>query len=116
MEKKALREEHEQQQLHKLKQIYRHELHWMKRAPSGRQTKSTSREGRFAAIESRYDENKDILFNEQAKLVLSSEKRQLGGKIINFHNVKKSFGEKKILADFSHEFRHNERIGIVGDN
>jgi ATP-binding cassette subfamily F protein uup len=26
------------------------------------------------------------------------------------------FGEKKILSDFSHEFRHNERIGIIGKN
>jgi len=25
-------------------------------------------------------------------------------------------GEKKILADFFHEFRHNERIGIIGKN
>jgi ATP-binding cassette subfamily F protein uup len=116
LEKKAMREEHEQQQLHKLKQVYRHELSWMKRAPSGRQTKSTAREGRFAAIEDRYDENKDIMFHEQAKLVLSVEKRQLGGKIINLHKVKKSFGEKKILAEFSHEFRHNERIGIIGKN
>jgi len=116
LEKKAAREEHEQQQLHKLKQVYRQELAWMKRAPSGRQAKSTAREGRFTEVETHYDDNKDILFQEQAKLVLSSEKRQLGGKIINLYKVKKSFGEKKILAEFSHEFRHNERIGVIGDN
>jgi ATP-binding cassette subfamily F protein uup len=116
LEKKAAREEHEQQQLHKLKQVYRHELHWMKRAPSGRQTKSTSRETRFAAIEHRYEDNKDTLFQESATLVLSSQKRQLGGKIINLYNIKKSFADKKILLDFSHEFRHNERIGIIGKN
>lgn len=116
LEKKAMREEHEQQQLHKLKQVYRHELNWMKRAPSGRQTKSTAREGRFAAIQDRYHDSKDVLFQEQATLTLSTEKRRLGGKIINLHKVNKSFGEKIILSDFSHEFRHNERIGIIGKN
>lgn len=116
LEKKAIREENEKIGVHKLKQLYRQELGWMRRSPSGRQTKSNARAGRFAAIADRYDADKDLLFQEQAKLILSSEKRQLWWKILKLHHIKKAFGDKKILADFSHEFRHNERIGIIGKN
>lgn len=77
LEKKAIREENEKIGVHKLKQLYRQELGWMRRSPSGRQTKSNARAGRFEAIADRYDADKDLLFQEQAKLILSSEKRQL---------------------------------------
>ena len=30
--------------------------------------------------------------------------------------IYKSFSEKKIVSDFSHEFRYGERIGILGKN
>lgn len=44
------------------------------------------------------------------------EERRLGAKIIKIHNLVKSFGDKKIVEDFSYDFRHKERIGIVGNN
>jgi ATP-binding cassette subfamily F protein uup len=78
LEKKAIREENEQLGLHKLKQLYRQELNWIKRSPSGRQTKSNSRATRFDDINETYYTNKDILFHEDEKLVLSSETRRLG--------------------------------------
>jgi len=116
LEHKSIREENERIEVHKLKQLYRKELSWIKRAPSGRQTKSNSRATRFENINERYDELKDTVFNDQAKLTLSMEKKQLWGKILKLKNIKKSFWNKKILSDFSHEFRHNERIGIIGKN
>lgn len=116
LERKAIREENEKIEVHKLKQLYRKELGWIKKSPSGRQTKSDSRSTRFDAINDRYDTLKDTVFNEQAKLTLSMEKRQLWWKILNLKHIKKSFWDKKILSDFSHECRHNERIGIIGKN
>jgi len=116
LEQKAIREENEKIEVHKLKQLYRKELSWIKRAPSGRQTKSDSRATRFDDINDRYDTLKDVVFDESAKLTLSVGARPLGGKILKLKHIKKIFGEKKILADFSHEFRHNERIGIIGKN
>lgn len=123
LEKKAIREENEKIEVHKFKQLYKKELSWMRRAPSGRQTKSDSRAKRFYDIKDNYDSRKDILFDEQAKLTLSVQERQLGGKILKIKHIKKSFvsqdksfGEKIILSDFSHEFRHNERIGIIWKN
>ncbi|MCX6825389.1 MAG: ABC-F family ATP-binding cassette domain-containing protein [candidate division SR1 bacterium] len=116
LEQKAIREENERIEVHKLKQLYRKELSWIKKSPSGRQTKSNSRQTRFENINDQYDALKDVVFNEQAKLTLSMGHRVLGGKILKLKHIKKIFGEKKILADFSHEFRHNERIGIIGKN
>ncbi len=116
LESKAIREENERIEVHKLKQLYRKELSWIKKSPSGRQTKSNSRSTRFDAINDRYDTLKDTVFNEQAKLTLSMQERQLWGKILKLKHIKKSFGNKILLTDFSHEFRHNERIGIIGKN
>lgn len=77
LESKAIREENEKIEVHKLKQLYKKELSWIKKSPSGRQTKSNSRSTRFDAINHRYDTLKDTVFNDQAKLTLSIEKRQL---------------------------------------
>jgi len=41
---------------------------------------------------------------------------RLGTKIVEFHNVKKAFGNKKILDSFSYNFQRKERLGIVGNN
>lgn len=116
LEKKAIREENEKIEVHKFKQLYKKELNWIRRAPSGRQTKSDSRSKRFYDIKNNYDSRKDILWDEQAKLTLSIGERQLWWKILRLKHIKKVFGNKTILSDFSHEFRHNERIGIIWKN
>ena len=77
LEHKAIREENEKIEVHKLKQLYRKELSWIKKSPSGRQTKSTSRATRFDDITDRYDTLKDTVFHEGAKLSLSMEARKL---------------------------------------
>lgn len=116
LEKKAIREENEKIEVHKFKQLYKKELSRIRRAPSGRQTKSESRSKRFYDIKDNYDSCKDILWDEQAKLSLSIRERQLWWKILRLKHIKKVFWNKIILSDFSHEFRHNERIGIIGKN
>lgn len=116
LEHKAIREENEKIEVHKLKQLYRKELRWIKTSPSGRQTKSNSRATRFGTIDARYDILKERVFDESAQLYVSMKSRQLWGKIINVKQISKRFWDKNILNNFSHEFRHNERIGIVGKN
>lgn len=91
LEQKTIREENERIEVHKLKQLYRKELSRIKKSPSGRQTKSDSRSTRFDAINERYDTLKDTVFDEQAKLTLSIQTRQLGGKILKLKHIQKSF-------------------------
>jgi len=57
--------------------LYKKELSWIRRAPSGRQTKSDFRAKRFYDIQDNYDMRKDMFFEEQAKLSLSIQERQL---------------------------------------
>ena len=41
---------------------------------------------------------------------------RLGTKILELHHMGKSFGDTKILNDFSYHFKRKERVGIVGQN
>lgn len=116
LEKKALRQENEKVEMHKLKQVLRKELAWMRTSPRGRQTKQNFRQQRFEGIEHTYHSRKDILDEESVKLEISMEERKLGSKILKIKHLYKSFWEKKIIENFSHEFRHQERIWIIGKN
>lgn len=42
--------------------------------------------------------------------------KRLGSKIVELHNLKKSYGELKILEGFDYVFKKGERIGIIGKN
>ncbi|HNQ28095.1 MAG TPA: ATP-binding cassette domain-containing protein, partial [Aquaticitalea sp.] len=52
--------------------------------------------------------------DHQIQLELNMER--LGSKIVEFHNVSKSFGEKSVLKKFDYVFKKGERIGIIGKN
>jgi ATP-binding cassette subfamily F protein uup len=41
---------------------------------------------------------------------------RMGAKILELHHLKKAFGDRKILNDFSYVFRRKEKLGIVGPN
>ncbi len=114
--KKSEREEMEITQLHKLKQLYTAELAWMKRAPSGRQTKKVDRIADFKEIKTDFYEKKDIQFKQSKKIELSVEERRLGGKIIKINKLNKAFGDQIIIKDFTYNLQQGERIGILGDN
>jgi len=50
-------------------------------------------------------------------LELSEEgQRRLGGNILKLRDVSLSFGDNKMLSDFSYDFNKGDRIGIVGRN
>ena len=47
---------------------------------------------------------------------LDSVETRMGKKTIELHHVSKSYGEKKILEDFSYIVLRNQRLGIIGAN
>lgn len=57
-----------------------------------------------------------MLFHESKKLTLEVQHRRLGEKVLKIHHLKKAFGDKLILKDFSHDFKQGERVGIIGKN
>jgi ABC transport system ATP-binding/permease protein len=114
--KKAEREELEQRALHHMKQLWRKELAWVRKAPRGRGTKSVSREKKFDHIDDHYFDTRATLQQAAKKLTLAVEPRRLGSKIIKIHHLKKSFWDKVILKDFSHDFKEWERVWVIGKN
>ncbi|AFD07941.1 ABC-F family ATP-binding cassette domain-containing protein [Solitalea canadensis] len=111
IEKKAERQATQAASIDKAKNLYTTELEWMRRMPKARGTKSKSR------IDSFYDLEKVAKQRlEDKKVQLDIQMNRLGGKILELHHVRKSFGDKKMVDDFSYVFKRNERIGIVGVN
>src|SRR5690606_28114245 len=53
---------------------------------------------------------------QEHKVQLEINMERLGSKIVEFHNVSLSFGDKPILNKFDYTFKKGERIGIIGKN
>ncbi|NLN24286.1 MAG: ABC-F family ATP-binding cassette domain-containing protein [Bacteroidetes bacterium] len=111
LQKKEERLENEAGEIAKAKQLYNKELEWMRRQPKARTTKSKSRIDDFHEIKERAGKRRK---DHQVQLEINMER--MGTKINEFHNVSKSFGEKKILDKFNYNFQPGERIGIIGKN
>ena len=111
LQKRAEREEIEQTQLNKTKQLYKKELEWMRRGPKARTSKSKSRIDDFYETKEKAHSQK-----ESSELQLEASMARMGKKIVEVQNVSKSFDETVIMDSFSYSFTRGERIGIIGKN
>jgi ATP-binding cassette subfamily F protein uup len=111
LEKKEARLMIEAAELGKAKQLYKKELDWMRRQPKARTTKSKSRIDDFSDIKAKAHQRRK---EHEVQLELNMER--LGSKIIEFHNVSKTFGDTTILDGFDYTFKKGERVGIIGKN
>jgi len=111
LEQKALRQEVQQSELLKDKNIFRKELEWMRKQPKARTTKSKSRQDAFVEVEERVNQRKEV-----AEVSLQVKMTRLGGKVLEMKKVYKSYGDKVIMKGFDYTFKKSERIGIVGKN
>lgn len=94
----------------KRQSILRTELAWVMRGARARSTKQKSRL-------QRYEEMKSIeKIKEDEKVVLSSISSRLGKTTLEAHSLKKAYGEKVLIDDFSYIFLRDDRIGFVGEN
>ncbi|MFD2585744.1 ABC-F family ATP-binding cassette domain-containing protein [Croceitalea marina] len=111
LEKRDARLEREAVEQHKSKILFKKELDWMRRQPKARTTKSKSRIDDFHEIKARASQRRT---EHEVQLELNMER--LGSKIVELHNINKSYGEKTILDKFDYSFTKGERIGIIGKN
>ena len=111
LQKKEERLEIEQTTLGKAKNLFKKELEWIRRQPKARTTKSKSRIDDFYKIKEKAHQRRQ---DHKAQLEINMER--LGSKIIELHNVSKSFGDKVVLNAFNYVFKRGERIGIIGKN
>jgi len=91
--------------------LYKNELEWMRRMPKARGTKAKARIDSFYEI-------KDKAFQKTEDKIPNLELRmsRMGGKVLEVHNINKSYGPLNVISDFSYTFKKGERIGIVGKN
>ena len=95
----------------KIKFLYKKELDWMRRQPKARTTKSKSRIDDFHQIKAMAHQRRK---EHEVQLELNMER--LGSKIVELHNLRKSYDELTILDKFDYSFTKGERVGIIGKN
>lgn len=111
LEKKEARLANEAANFEKNKKLFKRELEWMRRQPQARTTKAKSRIDDFYEIK---DKVSDRRWEEEMRIIIEPER--LGSKILELHNVSKSYGNVKILNPYTYKFKKGERLGIVGKN
>ena len=112
LEKKALKEEVESVTFEKRKKLLKTELEWVRKSPAARTSKSKARVDNYFE---RKDAN-DTLKPQKDEMSIQIKESRLGSKIIELHNISKTYGTKKIIDSFTYKFKRKERIGIVGPN
>lgn len=111
LEKRQERMEAKTAEIERANNLYRKELEWMRRMPQARGHKARYREDAFYELEKVAQQR----FNKgQVKLDVKAS--YIGGKIFEADHLCKSFGDVKILDDFSYIFARYEKMGIVGNN
>lgn len=110
LEMKAEREEMELASERKRQSILRIEMEWAKRGCRARSTKQKARLERLEALKKGTAPLKD------QTVEMSSIETRMGKKTVELSHVSKSYGEKKILDDFSYIVLKNQRLGIIGPN
>ena len=94
----------------KRQSILRVEREWIMRGCRARTTKSKERIQRYEALL-----DQDAPETDEAVQMAAASSR-LGKKIIEFHDVSKSFDGRSIVSHFSYNLLRSDRIGIVGRN
>jgi ATP-binding cassette subfamily F protein uup len=111
LEKKADRESSFSATTDKAKNLYRKELDWMRRQPKARGTKAKARIDKFFEVEKKAKRTLD-----DDEMMLDIKMTRVGSKIVELHNIQKSYGEHVILRGFDYKFKKGDRVGIVGKN
>ncbi|MDX1908529.1 MAG: ABC-F family ATP-binding cassette domain-containing protein [Bacteroidia bacterium] len=109
--KKDEREQVQRAETDKNRNLFRKELEWLRTSPRARTTKSKSR------IDAAYVlQDKARHRPEAAEIKLDVKGRRIGGKILEIKNLRKTYGERMIVDNFTYTFARKERIGIIGPN
>jgi ATP-binding cassette subfamily F protein uup len=111
LEKKEMRLQNEAANFDKTRKLFKRELEWVRRQPQARGTKAKSRVDKF------YEIKKEISSHQNdSEMSINIDMTRLGSKIVEAHNISKSYGELKLFENFSYKFKKGERVGVVGIN
>lgn len=110
LEKKEEQENQLESEGHKREQKIKKELAWLRSGTKARTTKSKAR------INSAYDLMAQPKDEKKDEIDIAIGSKRLGSKIIEIENISKSYGDQKLIDDFSYLLKRNDRIGIIGAN
>ena len=114
LELETQREEMERATEAKRANILRRELEWIRRGCQARSTKQQARIDRYEDMKEASRQARASFENKA--LEMNSVSTRLGKKTIELSDICKSFGEKKVIDDFTYIFLRDDRIGIIGKN
>lgn len=110
LEVKAMRRDQEEIYDEKRRKTLEKELAWMRKGAKARTTKQKARIDRYEALKN------EAAFVPDQNLEIKTVAKRLGNKIIDIHELSKSYEEKNLIQNFSYQVKKDDRIGIIGNN
>ncbi|MES2174687.1 MAG: energy-dependent translational throttle protein EttA [Pseudomonadota bacterium] len=111
LEKKSKRLEQEDREATGRQKAINDELEWIRQGTKGRQTKSKARIKKFEELVAGQNSRSP----GKAQIVIQVPER-LGGKVIEFKNITKAFGDKLLFEDLSFLLPPGGIVGVIGPN
>jgi ABC transport system ATP-binding/permease protein len=103
----------EEREQHKLDRKIVNEEHWLRYGVSGRRKRNVKRLGNLHALRRQRRDYRGAAGNAN---LAAAEAEKSGKLVIEAKTVGKSFGDRKIVDNFSIRIQRGDRIGIVGPN
>lgn len=110
LELKSQRQEMETASERKRQSILRVELEWIRRGARARSTKQKAHIQRYEELRDRQAPVQD------AEVELSSISTRMGKTTVELNHICKSYGERKLIDDFTYFFLKGDRVGFIGPN
>jgi ATP-binding cassette subfamily F protein uup len=103
----------EEREQHKLDRKIVNEEHWLRYGVSGRRKRNVKRLGNLFALR---EQRKNYRGAAGGANLAAAEAEKSGRLVIEAKNVGKTYGERKIVENFSIRIQRGDRVGIVGPN
>lgn len=110
LELKTERQDMEASSERKRQSILRVELQWIRRGARARSTKQKAHIQRYEELRDRQAPTQD------SQVELSSISTRMGKTTVELQHICKSYGERKLIDDFSYIFLKGDRVGFIGPN
>ena len=111
LDQKTKRMAQEEKQASKRRKTLERELEWVRMAPKARQAKGKARLNSYDKLL-----NEDQKQKEERLEIFIPNGPRLGNKVIEVHNLAKSFGNKHLFNDLSFTLPPNGIVGVIGPN
>ena len=103
----------EMMRIQKLDRKIEREEHWVRYGVSGRRKRNVKRLAELSALKKQRRDHQGPAGNVKAQV---SEADMSGKLVVKADKIAKSFGDKKIVSQFSTQIKRGDRVGLVGAN